>query len=339
VAALSSSQTRTARHKIAKFLRQHAALAVSKGMAPPGGSAMLSSGGDAGSGTCGSTAAGTPADADARQVTWMVIQCEDRPGLLAEVANVIARHQHNITVRRRARFCGRCAAPTSPLVSTGCFMRIMLSPVVKAVARSLHAKVDSCPLSLRHRVPAGKVADPACIFKPPPPPPALSARPPQAYSGSADPEAGLFVMEYELEGGLRALSATFLFLFFLFVWPATLCGDYFIRVASLGFLGLFCCVCLRQMVVGGAPAPAPAPPWVTCCCRSALHPLLSQHSSPSPNPQCPALTQLPPLPPPTPAGRPSTLQTLCEELSCIESVSSWASGCALPEAQLPRRRI
>jgi formyltetrahydrofolate hydrolase len=85
----------------------------------------------------------------------MVIQCEDRPGLLAEVANVIARHQHNIT----------------------------------------------------------------------------------AYSGSADPEAGLFVMEYELE------------------------------------------------------------------------------------------------------GRPSTLQTLCEELSCIESVSSWASGCALPEAQLPRRRI
>ena len=29
------------------------------------------------------------------------------------------------------------------------------------------------------------------------------------------------------------------------------------------------------------------------------------------------------------------LASLCEELSCIESVASWATGCALPEA--PRR--
>jgi hypothetical protein len=39
-----------------------------------------------------------PAHPFSLQVTWLVIQCEDRPGLLAEVANVIARHQHNITV-------------------------------------------------------------------------------------------------------------------------------------------------------------------------------------------------------------------------------------------------
>lgn len=38
------------------------------------------------------------------------------------------------------------------------------------------------------------------------------------------------------------------------------------------------------------------------------------------------------LPPPAPpAGRPSSLATLCEELSCIESVASWSAGCVLPE--------
>lgn len=36
------------------------------------------------------------------QLTWLVIHCGDRPGLLAEVANVIARHDHNITVRAAA---------------------------------------------------------------------------------------------------------------------------------------------------------------------------------------------------------------------------------------------
>ncbi|KAL4419009.1 hypothetical protein ABPG77_003655 [Micractinium sp. CCAP 211/92] len=143
---LDAAQTRTARHKIAKFLRQHAALAVSQGLHPPGDSSFASS-----------LAAGSGAnsDADARQVTWLIIQCDDRPGLLAEVANCIARHDHNIT----------------------------------------------------------------------------------AYSGSADAEAGLFVMEYELH------------------------------------------------------------------------------------------------------GRPSALATLCEELSCIESVTSWRVGCALPEQQQQRPRI
>jgi (p)ppGpp synthase/HD superfamily hydrolase len=110
---LDAAQTRTARHKIAKFLRQHAALAVSKGMTPPSSTSSLPQGVDA-----------TAADSDARQLTWLVIHCGDRPGLLAEVANVIARHDHNIT----------------------------------------------------------------------------------AYSGSADVEAGLFVMEYELEGRPSTLA-------------------------------------------------------------------------------------------------------------------------------------
>jgi UTP:GlnB (protein PII) uridylyltransferase len=77
-------QTRTARHKIAKFLRQHAALAVSKGLVAPGDSGLVP--------------LAAPTDWDGRQTTWLIMQCDDRPGLLAEVANVIARHQHNITV-------------------------------------------------------------------------------------------------------------------------------------------------------------------------------------------------------------------------------------------------
>ncbi|KAI7836974.1 hypothetical protein COHA_009157 [Chlorella ohadii] len=110
---LDAAQTRTARHKIAKFLRQHAALAVSKNMSPPASSSSLPQG-----------AGAAAADSDARQLTWLVIHCGDRPGLLAEVANVIARHGHNIT----------------------------------------------------------------------------------AYSGSADVDAGLFVMEYELEGRPSTLA-------------------------------------------------------------------------------------------------------------------------------------
>lgn len=50
-------QTRTARHKIAKFLRQHAALAVSKNMSPPASSSSLPQG-----------AGAAAADSDARQV-------------------------------------------------------------------------------------------------------------------------------------------------------------------------------------------------------------------------------------------------------------------------------
>ena len=53
----TAPQTRTARHKIAKFLRQHAALAVYKGMPPPSSTSSLPQ---------GAGAAG--ADSDARQV-------------------------------------------------------------------------------------------------------------------------------------------------------------------------------------------------------------------------------------------------------------------------------
>lgn len=58
---LDAAQTRTARHKIAKFLRQHAAMAVSRGLPPPGSSAM--------------NTAAAPTDYDARQVCVQFFLC------------------------------------------------------------------------------------------------------------------------------------------------------------------------------------------------------------------------------------------------------------------------
>ena len=110
---LECARTKSARHKIAKFLKEHAAMAASKGLAlvpPPSGGAM-----------CTSTIVAGEVDC---QVTWLVISCNDRAGLLADVSNVIAKHNHNICV----------------------------------------------------------------------------------YSGSSDVDAGLFVMEYELEGPSRKLG-------------------------------------------------------------------------------------------------------------------------------------
>jgi (p)ppGpp synthase/HD superfamily hydrolase len=110
---LECAKTKSARHKIAKFLKEHAAMAASKGLdlvPPPTGGEM-----------CTSTIVAGEVDC---QVTWLVINCNDRAGLLADVANVIAKHSHNICV----------------------------------------------------------------------------------YSGSSDVDAGLFVMEYELEGPSRKLE-------------------------------------------------------------------------------------------------------------------------------------
>lgn len=114
---LGAARTKTARYKIAKFLREHAALAASAGLMAPGDSALglLQRGGTG-------TAA---ADGVATEVVWLIIRCDDRQGLLADIANVIANHSHNI----------------------------------------------------------------------------------RAYSGSADFDAGLFVMEYELEGPPERLRA------------------------------------------------------------------------------------------------------------------------------------
>ena len=39
----------------------------------------------------------------ARGVSWLLVRCSDRAGLLAEVANLISTHGHNIQVRIRRR--------------------------------------------------------------------------------------------------------------------------------------------------------------------------------------------------------------------------------------------
>ena len=87
---LACAKTKTARIKLAKFLREHAALAASVGLLAPGDSAL----GAAQRGGGPGSAAGASTGAD--QVVWLIISCDDRQGLLAEIANVISRHNHNI---------------------------------------------------------------------------------------------------------------------------------------------------------------------------------------------------------------------------------------------------
>lgn len=87
---LASAKTKTARIKLAKFLREHAALAASVGLLAPGDSAM----GEAQRGGGPGSAAGAGVGTD--QAVWLLARCDDRQGLLADIANVITRHGHNI---------------------------------------------------------------------------------------------------------------------------------------------------------------------------------------------------------------------------------------------------
>lgn len=85
---LAAAKTKTARYKLAKFLREHAALAASVGLLAPGDSAL----GEAQRGGGPGSAAGEASN----QVVWLLARCDDRQGLLADIANVISRHGHNI---------------------------------------------------------------------------------------------------------------------------------------------------------------------------------------------------------------------------------------------------
>ena len=94
---LKYAHTKTARHKLAKFLREHAHLlpvppvSPAPPAQPPRAPERSSSGEGAGE------AAGE-AELPGGQVTWLVVQCSDRPGLLADIALAIADHSHNIKV-------------------------------------------------------------------------------------------------------------------------------------------------------------------------------------------------------------------------------------------------
>jgi len=87
---LASAKTKSARIKLAKFLREHAALAASVGLLAPGDSAM----GEAQRGGGPGSAAGAGVGTD--QAVWLLARCDDRQGLLAAISNVITRHGHNI---------------------------------------------------------------------------------------------------------------------------------------------------------------------------------------------------------------------------------------------------
>jgi (p)ppGpp synthase/HD superfamily hydrolase len=87
---LANAKTKTARYKLAKFLREHAALAASVGLLAPGDSAMGEAQRGGGPGSAAGAGEGT------NQAVWLLARCDDRQGLLADIANVITRHGHNI---------------------------------------------------------------------------------------------------------------------------------------------------------------------------------------------------------------------------------------------------
>jgi (p)ppGpp synthase/HD superfamily hydrolase len=92
---LGAARTKTARHKLARFLREHAALAEPAGGGEAGGSvaAAAALGGEA---AAAAAAAACTAAAKGEAVAWLTVRCADRPGLLAAVANAISAHGHDI---------------------------------------------------------------------------------------------------------------------------------------------------------------------------------------------------------------------------------------------------
>lgn len=90
------AMTRTARHKLLKFLKDNPekprepspAQAVPAVAAPD----LAPAAGEAAGSSMTSRSVG---DVEA---TWLVVECNDRPGLLCEVTQVIASHSHDIKV-------------------------------------------------------------------------------------------------------------------------------------------------------------------------------------------------------------------------------------------------
>jgi hypothetical protein len=53
---------------------------------------------------------GVPPPPPVRQTSWLLVRCCDRSGLLADVANIISTHAHNILV-------GACLPAVPPVLS------------------------------------------------------------------------------------------------------------------------------------------------------------------------------------------------------------------------------
>ncbi|KAK9835971.1 hypothetical protein WJX81_002744 [Elliptochloris bilobata] len=90
------AQTKTARHKLVKFLREHADLLPAPATAP----VQAPRAAERSSAAQGVGAAPGEPELPAGQVTWLVVQCCDRPGLLADIALAISDHGHNIKMYR-----------------------------------------------------------------------------------------------------------------------------------------------------------------------------------------------------------------------------------------------
>ena len=53
---------------------------------------------------------GVPPPPPVRQTSWLLVRCCDRAGLLADVANIISTHAHNILVGALCDAMSRCQA-------------------------------------------------------------------------------------------------------------------------------------------------------------------------------------------------------------------------------------
>ena len=100
----SLARTRSARHKLLKFLRDHASMQSpqSAAQAPPAphlDTMEILDNGLRRPLDEGRAVRPEPLAVKAR-THWLTIQCVDKPGSLAEIAYAIAQHEQNIKVRR-----------------------------------------------------------------------------------------------------------------------------------------------------------------------------------------------------------------------------------------------
>ena len=105
------AKSKTARHKLAKFLKEHAHLLPDHLKMPPAGLSDRAVDGRA-------------APAGGECTMWLDVEGIEGPGLLAELARIIAKHGHNVQVgalpadRREAAWAspvavGICTPPNS----------------------------------------------------------------------------------------------------------------------------------------------------------------------------------------------------------------------------------
>lgn len=96
------TKSRTARHKLAKFLKEHGHLLPDHYRPPVSAEVLagdLSNGQTRASDDC-STSSGSSNTKESNETVWLDVEGDDGPGSLAKLAQIIDRHGHNVKVGR-----------------------------------------------------------------------------------------------------------------------------------------------------------------------------------------------------------------------------------------------